>query len=119
MTTTKIEWTRNSDGSAGKSWNPIRARNLETGGVGHYCEKVSPGCANCYAARMQPRFKNKIRYNAADRDKVELFLDGDVLREPLRWRKPQNVFVCSMTDLFGYFVPDEWIDRIFAVMSLT
>lgn len=119
MGKTNIEWAQNPDGSAGRTWNVIRARNLETGGVGHYCEKVSPGCANCYAARMQPRFKNKIRYNAADRDKVELFLDEDVLREPLRWRKPQNVFVCSMTDLFGGFVPDEWIDRIFAVMSLT
>lgn len=110
MADTSIEWTN-------KSWNPLRARNLETGGVGHYCEKVSPGCANCYAARMQPRFKNAIRYNAADRDKVELFLDEDVLQEPLRWRKPQNIFVCSMTDLFADFYTDEWLDSIFGVMG--
>jgi protein gp37 len=111
MTDTKIEWTN-------KTWNPVRARNLETNGIGHFCEKISPGCANCYANRMQPRFRNKIRYNAADRDKVALFLDERVLIEPLHWRAPKMIFPCSMTDLFADFVPDEWIDRIFAVMSL-
>lgn len=111
MGDTSIEWTN-------KSWNPIRARNLETGGVGHFCEKVSPGCANCYAARMQPRFKNHIRYNAADFDKVELFLDEGVLCEPLSWQKPCNIFVCSMTDLFADFVHDEDIRRILAVMMV-
>jgi protein gp37 len=109
---TKIEWTE-------KTWNPIRARNLETGGVGHFCEIVSSGCSNCYAQRMQPRFGNKIRYNKADRDKVEIFLDEKVLLEPLRWRKPCNIFVCSMTDLFGEFHSDEWLDKVFAVMALT
>lgn len=107
----KIEWTE-------ATWNPIRARNLKTGGVGHFCEKVSPGCAGCYAERMQPRFKNDIRYNAADGDKVEVFLDEDVLTQPLRWSRPRMIFPCSMTDLFGSWVPDEWIDRIFAVMAL-
>jgi protein gp37 len=116
---TSIEWTRRTDGTTGKTWNPIRAENLETKGVGHYCEKVSPGCARCYAERMQKRFRNFIRYNAADRAKVRLFLDRDVLEEPLHWRKPRNVFPCSMTDLFGGFVPDEWLDSIFAVMALT
>jgi protein gp37 len=111
MGKTPIEWT-----AGGSTWNPIRARNVETGGVGHYCEKVSPGCANCYAATMQKRFRNHIRYNAADRGKVELFLDEEVLTYPLRWRKPQNIFPCSMTDIFGGFVPDEWIERIFDVM---
>jgi protein gp37 len=119
MTTTSIEWTRNPDGTAGKTWNFIRAENLTTKGVGHYCEKISPGCANCYAERMQKRFRNFIRYNAADRGKVRLYLDRNVLSEPLRWRKPGNVFPCSMTDLFGGFVPDEWLDSAFAVMALT
>src|SRR5690349_22828656 len=37
---------------------------------------------------------------------------------PLRWKRSRKIFVCSMTDLFGDFVTDEWIDRIFAVMAL-
>jgi protein gp37 len=41
-----------------------------------------------------------------------------MLSQPLRWKKPRHIFVCSMTDLFADFVPDEWIDRIFAVMAL-
>src|SRR3990167_204389 len=35
-----------------------------------------------------------------------------------RWPPPRRIFVCSMTDLFGAWMPDEWIDRIFAVMAL-
>lgn len=119
MGKTKIEWTRGDDGSAGASWNPIRARNKETGGVGHYCAHVSPGCHFCYAERMQPRFQNRIRYAAQDIAKVDLFLDDKKLTEPLRWRKPRRIFVCSMTDLFGDWVPDAWIDRVFAVMALS
>ena len=46
---TKIEWTHRK-GTKGETWNPIRARNKATGGVGHFCTKVSAGCQNCYAA---------------------------------------------------------------------
>jgi protein gp37 len=42
-----------------------------------------------------------------------------MLTQPIRWRKPRTIFVCSMTDLFADFVPVEWIDRMFAVMALT
>ncbi|MDH3914197.1 MAG: phage Gp37/Gp68 family protein [Rhodospirillales bacterium] len=115
---TKIEWTQRP-GTIGVSWNPIRARNQITGGLGHFCEHVSEGCRNCYAERMQPRFWNRIRYAAQDRDKVEIFLDEAVLRAPLKWRKPRTVFVCSMTDLYGDWVTDEWLDRIKAVQALT
>jgi len=117
--TTKIEWARNPDGSAGETWNPIRARNKVTGGVGHFCVRVSDGCKRCYAARMQRRFNNPIRYAAQDRKLVDIFLDEKVLMRPLRWRQPRTIFPCSMTDLFGEWVPDEWIDRIFAVMALS
>lgn len=115
---TKIEWTRGDDGAEGASSNPIRARNLGTGGLGHYCAKVSPGCDHCYAERMQPRFRNPVRYAAQDRDKVEILLDEAVLLKPLAWRKPRRIFVCSMTDLFGDWVLDSWIDRVFAVAAL-
>jgi protein gp37 len=40
------------------------------------------------------------------------------LDQPLRWSKPRKIFVNSMSDLFHESVPDEWIDRIFAVMAL-
>lgn len=35
------------------------------------------------------------------------------LGEPKRWKKPRTIFVCSMADLFGDWVPDEWIEQIF------
>jgi protein gp37 len=46
------------------------------------------------------------------------WLDEKMLLQPLSWREPRMVFVCSMTDLFADFVPDEWIDRVFAVMAM-
>ena len=109
---TKIEWTD-------ETWNPIRARNKETGEVGHFCVHASPGCENCYAEGMQKRlFNNPVRYAAQDADKVEMFLDEKVLARPLSWKKPRTVFVCSMTDLFLENIPDEWIDKVFAVMAI-
>jgi protein gp37 len=35
------------------------------------------------------------------------------LDEPQHTKKPQNIFVCSMADLFGNWVPDEWIKEVF------
>lgn len=35
------------------------------------------------------------------------------LDEPQRWKKPRTIFVCSMADLFGDWVPDEWIEEVF------
>lgn len=37
------------------------------------------------------------------------------LDEPQKVKKPQNIFVCSMADLFGDWVPDEWIKAVFEV----
>lgn len=36
------------------------------------------------------------------------------LEEPQTWKKPQTIFVCSMADLFGEWVPDAWIEEVFA-----
>jgi protein gp37 len=109
----KIEWTD-------ETWNPIRAENLETGGVGHFCVKVSAGCQGCYAEAMQKRlFNNPVRYAAQDRAKVRVFLDEAVLLKPFTWKQPRVVFPCSMTDLFGDWVEDRMLDLIFAVMALT
>lgn len=35
------------------------------------------------------------------------------LDEPQKWKKPRNIFVCSMADLFGEWVPDAWIREVF------
>uniref|UniRef100_UPI0032B1BC34 DUF5131 family protein n=1 Tax=uncultured Thalassospira sp. TaxID=404382 RepID=UPI0032B1BC34 len=114
---TKIEWTQR-EGTKGKTWNPMRARNKKTGGVGHFCEKVSPGCKNCYAETFQKRFKNPVRYAAQDADQVEVFLDQKKLVQPIGWKKPATIFVCSQTDLFLHHYKNEWIDQVFAVMAL-
>src|SRR5690606_33704352 len=128
MSKTAIEWTD-------FTVNPIRARNLETGAVGHFCEKISPGCAHCYASALQKRFRmpnfpgaNKRlptmplvtdRATVQINERLEVFLDENVLRQVLRRRKPTKFFWCDMTDLLGSWVPDEWIDRCLAVMALT
>lgn len=107
---TKIEWTE-------ATWNPI---------VG--CSIVSPGCTNCYAMRQAARLLDKpgshyegttrrVNGNAVWTGKVALAPDR-ILLQPLRTRKPTMWFVNSMGDLFHEDVPNEWIDKVFAVMAL-
>ncbi|RJP68518.1 MAG: phage Gp37/Gp68 family protein [Candidatus Abyssobacteria bacterium SURF_17] len=92
-----IEWTEST-------WNPL------TG-----CKKISPGCQNCYAERMAIRLQAMGQPNYAQGFK--LALHEHVLDLPLRWKKPQTVFVNSMSDLFHAGVPEEFIRRVFAVMQ--
>ncbi|WP_316228350.1 MULTISPECIES: phage Gp37/Gp68 family protein [unclassified Bradyrhizobium] len=110
----KIEWTD-------ASWNPIRARNTATGKIGWHCERATTGCAGCYAEAFNRRLGTGLPFKPGhlDRGEVKLFLDERMLLQPLRWTRPRTIFVGSMTDLFGRFVPDLWLDRIFAVMALT
>jgi protein gp37 len=107
----KIEWTD-------ASWNPIRARNLKTGKIGWHCEHATTGCEFCYSEGFNLRLGTGLSFKPGHRSDVELFLSDDMMALPLRWKKPRKIFVCSMTDLFADFVPDEWIDRVFAVMAL-
>jgi protein gp37 len=106
---TKIEWTE-------ATWNPI------TG-----CSVVSSGCRHCYAMKLAgtrlqhhpsregltvdtgkgPVWNGEVRFN-------EQWLD-----QPLRWKRPRKIFVCAHSDLFHPAIPDEWIDRVFAVMALS
>lgn len=103
MAETKIEWTE-------KTWNPLRG-----------CSRISEGCRNCYAERMAARFSKpgepffSVIQDGHWNRLVELV--ESKLDEPLRWRKPCRVFVNSMSDLFHDDVPDEDINRIFAVMA--
>jgi protein gp37 len=109
MDNSKIEWTD-------ATWQPI------TG-----CTLVSEGCRNCYAATLaatrlknHPSRKGLARVNANGEAKFtgEVRLNEQWLDQPLRWRKPRMIFVCAHGDLFHEAVPDEWIDRVFAVMAL-
>lgn len=120
----KIEWTD-------ATWNPIRG-----------CSRVSQGCINCYAERQAARFAGPmVPYADAPIPGIPLKptppFEGFVritnghpqwtgkvelvekhLEDPLHWRRPRRVFVNSMSDLFHEALPDEAIDRVFAVMAL-
>jgi protein gp37 len=91
-----IEWTE-------ATWNPV------TG-----CSHISAGCAHCYAERMALRlqaagmakYRNGFRVTTHEKE----------LLTPQSWRKPHDVFLCSMGDLFHEEVPPEFIRRVFNVM---
>lgn len=117
---TKIDW-------ADASWNPVT-------GCLH-------GCAYCYADRMARRFgchmKPETEYPVLDcpirnTDTYAYMREAGIsagtiqpypydftptfhkyrLKIPQDWKKPRNIFVCSMADLFGEWVPDEWIKAV-------
>ena len=121
---TAIEWARHPVTGRGATWNPIRARNRATGRVGTHCEHVTEACRFCYAERGNLNRRNLpfggtgLAFKPGHIDDIEIFLDEEVLLQPLRWREPRGIFVCSTTDLFGRWVTDEQLDRIFAVMAL-
>lgn len=118
-----IEWTD-------ATWNPV------TG-----CTRVSAGCDHCYAVAMTHRLEGAslgAPGGQRDRGKIGLKYAGltvvngkgerhfngkvrcheDVLRTPFFWKKTRRIFVNSMSDLFHPYVPFEFIDTVFAVMSL-
>ena len=92
-----IEWTESS-------WNPV------TG-----CTKISAGCAHCYAERMARRLHAMGQPNY--RNGFEVTCHPDALELPLKWKKPQMIFVNSMSDLFHKAVPAEFIGEIFFTMN--
>ena len=91
-----IEWTEST-------WNPL------TG-----CTKISSGCKHCYAERMALRLQAMGQPNYARG--FELGMHENALGLPLKWKKPQTIFVNSMSDLFHKAVPDEFILKVFDVM---
>jgi protein gp37 len=114
-----IEWLL-----GGHTWNMIRARNSQTGKVGWGCVKVGKKCARCYAENQNikcgtnpGRMGNGLPYAADKLPIVEFFLHEKTLQQPLHWGKPAHIFPCSMTDLFGSWVSDEWLDKIYDVME--
>jgi protein gp37 len=106
---TSIEWTD-------YSWNPIRARAPGSGKIGWHCEHVSEECRLCYAEVLNKLYGTRFAFTRQNRDAVELYLDEKILHGPMP-RRPAKIFVCDMTDLFGQFVPDEWIDHVISTMT--
>jgi protein gp37 len=101
---TKIEWTD-------ETWNPV------TG-----CVKVSPGCSHCYAQTFAERFRGTISPGGRPHPFYSGFdphLRPERLEQPFAWKSPRRVFVNSMSDLFGDFVEDSFLERAFDVMRRT
>jgi len=94
---TAIEWTD-------ATWNPV------TG-----CNKVSPGCAHCYASPLAKRLQ-AMGVKAYARG-FDVTCHPDRLDWPLRWKKPRRTFVNSMSDLYHDRVPDAFIREVFTVME--
>lgn len=46
----------------------------------------------------------------------KLTMHEHVLERPLEWKKPQMIFVNSMSDLFHHGIPLEFIQRVFEIM---
>lgn len=93
MAKSSIEWTE-------ATWNPV------TG-----CDKVSPGCKFCYAQVMARRLEGMGQPNY--RNGFTLTLQPQMLGRPLTWRRPQMIFVNSMSDLFHKNVPLSYIRQVF------
>ena len=92
-----IEWTNST-------WNPV------TG-----CTKVSAGCDHCYAERLSERFRG-VEGHPFETG-FDLTLRPDRLEQPTHWRRPQLIFVNSMSDLFHKDIPTEYIERVFDTME--
>lgn len=94
---TAIEWTE-------ATWNPV------TG-----CDKVSPGCAHCYAQTFAERWRG-IAGHPYEQG-FDLRLWPERLDRPQRWKRSRMIFVNSMSDLFHERIPAEFIQRVFASME--
>jgi len=97
MSKSKIEWTEST-------WNPVSG-----------CDKISRGCENCYAERMAKRLQ--AMGTKGYEDGFKLTLHPDSLEKPLKLKKPQVIFVNSMSDIFHKDIEDEYIFKIFEIMN--
>lgn len=91
-----IEWTE-------ATWNPV------TG-----CDRISPGCAHCYARTFAERWRGVPDHPYEQG--FDLRLWPQRIDQPLRWKRPRQIFVNSMSDLFHPNVPDKFIAEVFATM---
>ena len=101
---TEIEWVQNRDGTQGKTWNPI------TG-----CSKISLGCRNCYAERLAKRLAGRHGYPKDEPFRVTFH--SERLYQPLEWKKPLMIFLCSMSDFFHRDISDDYILQILDIIK--
>ena len=108
MAASDIEWTE-------ATWNPVAG-----------CSVISPGCTNCYAMRMAARLQamGMAKYAGTTRKSGKrhvwtgrINFDDRALTAPLTWRKPQRIFVNSMSDLFQERVEESFVRRVWSVME--
>lgn len=92
-----IEWTE-------ATWNPV------TG-----CDKISAGCKYCYAERLSKRLL--AMGNPKYSNGFEVTLHPNAVELPLQWKKPQTIFVNSMSDLFHKDVSLDFIKKVFSTMN--
>lgn len=98
MQDTPIEW-------ATESWNPTRG-----------CTLCSSGCFNCYAKKIAERFRGKEGHPYEFG--FDLRLVPEKLDELLHRKKPQRIFVNSMSDLFHPDVPVDYIEKVAQTMAI-
>ncbi len=106
MSKSNIEWCDVTD-------NPITVK-----GGGHWCRKISEGCANCYAEAINTGnrfdFASGLTYTGKA---PELELNYEMLAKWARMRSPKRHFVCSMTDWCGDWVSRDWQYEILQAMD--
>lgn len=126
MNKTKIDW-------ADMSWNPVTgclhgcdycyARKIaERFGGGGYGRQMGMFIAEFKADAFKPPYDLIAQHLAKTKDGwyrdapypfgFEPTLHRYRLIEPMQIKKPQNIFVCSMADLFGGWVPQEWQQEV-------
>lgn len=105
---TNIEW-------CDLTWNPVV-------GCLHNCKDAN-GKPYCYAdklhtmrhkAYMQGKLQNFPQY-AKPFKEPQFFKNR--LNEPFKLRKPSTIFVVSMGDLFGTWIPNEWIEQVIHIAT--
>lgn len=108
MNRTSIAWTDYSS-------NPLKYRNAD-GQVVWACEKVSPECAHCYADALAKRWDRGEDFNAHEMTKLTPFLDEQELHAMRTYRpvSGKRCFVADMTDLYGAWVPDDFLNRLYS-----
>lgn len=99
-------------------WTDVTDNIIAVEGGGWWCRKISPGCANCYAAKLnQNSFYggNKLAYSGPV---PKLILRSELIDSWQRQRISKKHFVASMTDVFGDWVSQEWVNRMLVGMLL-
>ena len=102
-------------------WTDLTRNPIKEASGGNYCIPISPGCKNCYASLLNSRGTrfggNGRRFGVRPEGHPEMTLNIDMLESWARMTKPKKIFVGSMTDIFGEWVPDWMLFALFLAMA--